>query len=212
MARNDDGEFELVLGNRQLISVFLIVVILLAVFFSMGYIVGRNSAPVVADARNAPGKPIVVEQPPLKPQAPADADTSAAAQPQAPPPPAPETKAAESAPAPEKKSAMPPAEAPKREAPRAEPKPEAAREAAAVRTVDEPAAGSYWQVVATSRPEAEIVAEVLSKKGLHTILTPAPKAGLYRVLVGPLANAAAMGQARAELEAAGFKSVIPKKY
>ena len=45
MARNDEGEFELVLGNRQLISVFLIVVILLGVFFSMGYIVGRNSSP-----------------------------------------------------------------------------------------------------------------------------------------------------------------------
>ncbi len=54
MAKNEEGEFELVLGNRQLISVFLIVVILLAVFFSMGYIVGRNSAPGTATetARN----------------------------------------------------------------------------------------------------------------------------------------------------------------
>ena len=44
MPKNDEGEFELVLGNRQLISVFLIVVVLLGVFFSMGYIVGRNLA------------------------------------------------------------------------------------------------------------------------------------------------------------------------
>jgi len=44
--RNDDGEFELILGNRQLMSVFFIVVILLGVFFAMGYIVGRNSSPV----------------------------------------------------------------------------------------------------------------------------------------------------------------------
>ena len=43
MPRNDDGEFELILGNRQLMSVFFIVVILLGVFFAMGYIVGRNS-------------------------------------------------------------------------------------------------------------------------------------------------------------------------
>ena len=50
MAKNEDGEFELILGNRQLISVFLIVVILLGVFFSMGYIVGRNSAPVIAES------------------------------------------------------------------------------------------------------------------------------------------------------------------
>ena len=45
MPKNDEGEFELVLGNRQLISVFVIVVALLGVFFSMGYIVGRNSSP-----------------------------------------------------------------------------------------------------------------------------------------------------------------------
>ena len=45
MARNDEGEFELVLGNRQLVSVFLIVVILLGVFFSMGYIVGPQLGP-----------------------------------------------------------------------------------------------------------------------------------------------------------------------
>ena len=52
MPKNDEGEFELVLGNRQLISVFLIVVILLGVFFSMGYIVGRNSSPAGDTARN----------------------------------------------------------------------------------------------------------------------------------------------------------------
>ena len=58
MPKNDEGEFELVLGNRQLISVFLIVVILLGVFFSMGYIVGRNSSPASVDtARNEKPKP-----------------------------------------------------------------------------------------------------------------------------------------------------------
>ena len=45
MPKNDEGEFELILGNRQLISVFLIVVVMLGVFFSMGYVVGRNSSP-----------------------------------------------------------------------------------------------------------------------------------------------------------------------
>ncbi|MCI0364063.1 MAG: hypothetical protein L0219_09300, partial [Phycisphaerales bacterium] len=45
MPRNDDGEFELVLGNRQLLSGFFIVVILFGVFFTMGYIVGRHSSP-----------------------------------------------------------------------------------------------------------------------------------------------------------------------
>ena len=49
MPKNEDGEFELILGNRQLLSVFFIVVILLGVFFTMGYIVGRNSGTVTAE-------------------------------------------------------------------------------------------------------------------------------------------------------------------
>ena len=45
MKNNETGEFELVLGNRQLLSGFFIVVLLFGVAFAMGYIVGRNSAP-----------------------------------------------------------------------------------------------------------------------------------------------------------------------
>src|SRR4051794_13723889 len=48
MAKNEEGEFELVLGNRQLLSGFFIVVILFGVFFTMGYIVGRHSTPTLA--------------------------------------------------------------------------------------------------------------------------------------------------------------------
>ena len=45
MKNSETGEFELVLGNKQLLSGFFLVVILFAVFFVMGYIVGRNSTP-----------------------------------------------------------------------------------------------------------------------------------------------------------------------
>src|SRR5690242_6878550 len=45
MPKNETGEFELVLGNRQLLSGFAVVAILFGVFFAMGYIVGRNSTP-----------------------------------------------------------------------------------------------------------------------------------------------------------------------
>src|SRR5437588_12814025 len=45
MPKNETGEFELVLGNRQLLSGFAVVAILFGVFFAMGYIVGRNSSP-----------------------------------------------------------------------------------------------------------------------------------------------------------------------
>src|SRR5262249_54954879 len=45
MKNNETGEFELVLGNRQLLSGFFIVALLFGVAFAMGYIVGRNSTP-----------------------------------------------------------------------------------------------------------------------------------------------------------------------
>ena len=37
MPKNEDGEFELILVNKQVLSVFLIFVILLGVFFTVGY-------------------------------------------------------------------------------------------------------------------------------------------------------------------------------
>src|SRR4051812_20355116 len=54
MPRNDDGEFELILGNKQLLSVFFIVIILLGVFFTMGYIVGRSSGSPETAKQSAP--------------------------------------------------------------------------------------------------------------------------------------------------------------
>ncbi len=70
MPKNEDGEFELILGNRQLLSVFFIVVILLGVFFTMGYIVGRNSGTVTAEVTPIPS---VVDARPPAAEAPARA-------------------------------------------------------------------------------------------------------------------------------------------
>lgn len=66
MPANEEGEFELVLGNRQLLSVFSIIVALLCIFFAIGYVVGRNVAmPPYEHASSGTGintaKPQVVE-------------------------------------------------------------------------------------------------------------------------------------------------------
>jgi cell division protein FtsN len=194
LPNNEDGEFELVLGNRQLVSVFLIIVVLLGVFFSMGYIVGRNSAPVLASeaSRNtAASKPIVVEHPRMAENGAAGEEQPAAIQ-SAKPSPAPPPAQHAPAPAPtkEEKAAEPPRTG----------------------VTAEPAAGEYWQVVATTRPDAEIISEALAKKGFRSLVAPAPKDGLFRVLVGPQKDNAAMAQARTELEAAGFKNPLVRKY
>lgn len=212
MAKTDEGEFELVLGNRQLISVFLIMVILLGVFFSMGYIVGRNSAPSAVEARNmqqTPAKPIVVQPPQStrtdQPQT-ASTETPPAA-PQAAPsqPPSSEPPAsAEPKPAPMKRE--PPAQ------PVMEKKTESPSARASSAPVEQPPPGRYWQVVSTSRPEAEIVSESIAKKGLRCLVTPAPKEGYFRVLVGPMSDTAEIAKTRTELEAAGFKNPFLQKY
>ena len=212
MAKNEDGEFELILGNRQLISVFLIVVILLGVFFSMGYIVGRNSAPAVTESAretkvSTPTWGQVNDS--AASAAAKNADTPAPAAEPAP------TQAAESSarPAPEASPAAPAVSAKVAKA-KPSPLPPAApaSPASAAPAAGDLAPGEYWQVVATARPDAEIIAEALSKKGFHAVVAPAPKDGIFRVLVGPLKDAATQAQTRTGLEAAGFKNPIVRKY
>jgi len=207
--RNEEGEFELVLANRQLLSVFFIVVILLGVFFTMGYIVGRSSAPVLtADAtppRRTDTKPLVVDsaapdpaQAPLT-EAPAESTrpiTTAPQQPAEPAKSAPkQSPIAKSEP---RAEAVPPAksEPSKSERPKAEP-PKGAK--------GEPASGeTYLQLVATAKAEVDVMVDVLKKKGFHAIQSPVPnKDGWMRVLVGPIADGT-LNKVRADLESSGF--------
>lgn len=213
MPRNEDGEFELVLANRQLLSVFFIVVILLGVFFTMGYIVGRSSSPVVtADAtaaRREETKPLVVDSPapPAKETPPAATPADApkgpiSTAPQQPTEPAPDTKAA-------------PAPAQQEKQEKREPPPVAAKAAAPAGGKGEPVAGEkYLQLVATAKAEADVMLDVLKKKGFNAIESPVPgKDGWFRVLVGPVADGA-MNKTKADLQAAGFPGdkSIPKTF
>lgn len=225
MPKTDEGEFELILGNKQLISVFLIVVVLLGVFFSMGYIVGRNSTAPAAEAARTTVKPAPTDTPPPAdttasvstpenppqepPTKPSDADSKAAG---------PETthpqQAAASGPA---TSAAKPAAKPPAQNQSAASKPSAvgppASAAVPAPVSREPGNGMYWQVTATSRFGAEVISEALNKKGFHSLLTPVPgKEGFFRVLVGPLADSATQAETRTKLEAAGFKNPVPRRY
>jgi cell division septation protein DedD len=196
--RNDDGEFELILGNRQLLSVFFIVVILLGVFFTMGYIVGRNSAPVTAadsgTPRRAESKPLVVDSavPPSQESAPAK-EAPAVGEPASAQP----VSTQPQQPAAEKKE---PAKEAKKEPARREP-PETAKTSAA------PAggpSGTYLQLAATNKREAEIMVDVLKRKEFKAITAEiAERPGMFRVLVGPVSEAD-LNKTRADLQGAGF--------
>ena len=203
MPRNDEGEFELILGNRQLLSVFFIVVVLLGVFFTMGYIVGRNSGPAASSmAQNTKQ---------ATPDTPVAAAASQSAPDAATPPPDPKqvdaTKpsAIETHPAAETPRVQEP---PKRQRP---PEPEPVPPTRAMPLNGE----TYLQVAAIGKPEADLFVDVLSKKGFHALDAPVPgSAALFRVLVGPLKDASTIAKIRTELQNAGFKGydAIVRKY
>ena len=192
MKNTETGEFEMVLGNRQLLSGFFIVVILFAVFFAMGYIVGRNSTPVSQLAANR------------------DQSSGAAPSNTRPQP------ASGTAPAPQE----PPTDEAGGTAPASEPQPrtQAAQPSAAKTDAQAPAAAAaaelapgetYLQVTAVKQDVAETVSKTLRDKGFPAVLSPGP-AGKTRVLVGPYTDLAKLGQAKADLERLGFSPFVKR--
>jgi cell division septation protein DedD len=190
MKNNETGEFELVLGNRQLLSGFFIVVILFAVFFVMGYIVGRNSTPATQMAANRDAGVGTGTPSPQRPQA----SSGSVATPQNAPAATSESKddstATEQPPA----TQPPPAAAVKTEAPAAADNSE----------------GTYWQVVSIGAHDAELLARTLKDKGFPASLSPAPNGKTTRVLVGPYADLSALGKAKVELENLGFHPIVKR--
>jgi cell division septation protein DedD len=190
--KNEDGEVELILGNGQLLGVFFIVVILLGLFFGMGYIMGRNSGAAasveIATAPKAEPKPATVESP----------------APQAAPP-----EASALAPAPPEPKEAEPKEAAK----------PAAVEDGQARSTPGPAAaenpsGAYLQLAATTKREAELEVDVLRRKNFRAMTMEVPeKPGTFRVLVGPISDGG-VNKTRDDLQAAGFpgRDAIIRKF
>lgn len=205
--KNNEGEFELVLGNRQLLSGFFVVALLFGVAFAMGYIVGRNSTPspkaqaeqakastTPQEARPQPAPPEPQPATEQQPPAPTDAAAADPANPQAAEP-APTTQPARDGPAAAAPATQPAA-------------PQPAPATAAVTTDPEP--GTYWQVTAIAEPQAQVFAKALRDKGFRVSLTPGTK-NLTRVLVGPYPDRESLGRAKSDLEGSGFHPVILKK-
>jgi cell division septation protein DedD len=75
----------------------------------------------------------------------------------------------------------------------------------------EPQAGqTFLQVSAVAKAEAEILTELLVKKGFRAMVAPGPTDKLFRVLVGPAKDTAELGKIKSDLELAGFKSIVRK--
>lgn len=207
-----DGEKELILGNRQLISLFFVVVALCGVFFALGYMVRgnalRNPAPTSEESASvsSPG-PTVKRQQPEPPREtlsemadgatadPAPSDTTPATQP------APRTSLAESRPTTRPESAPPPASF--TEAKRFQP--------AEAKPAASDAEGTYVQVAALSRPDAEATLRTLREQHFPASIAPSSKEGLFRVRVGPYHQVSDVADAKARLKVLGFSNTIVQK-
>jgi cell division septation protein DedD len=66
--------------------------------------------------------------------------------------------------------------------------------------------GSYWQVLAVPRRDAEVVCRTLKDKGFPVVMHSAPN-DLVRVLAGPYTDAESMDKAKTKLEEAGFHTI-----
>jgi cell division septation protein DedD len=192
-----DGEKELVLGNKQLISLFFVIVALCGVFFALGYMMGRpsgkqlvaipdsspatSSAPSAATTQPHEAEPSAADTPPALPDGQA---TQVATQ----------TQAAHDVPAPA------PSPAP----------------AAIVSTLGPapatPEAGAtYLQVTALGRSDADHLVKTLKEQNFPALLAESSKPELFRVLVGPYHQTADVADAKARLKALGFANAFVQK-
>jgi cell division protein FtsN len=205
------GEKELILGNKQLISLFFVVVALCGVCFAMGYIIGRNSSKPAAAADPPQASTAAAARPqdsePARETSEAPADSSSPAAQDAPAAPADSSPTVSPVAAPaggDQITTQPGRDT--QDTPRAhEPEP------AAQRAAPEPGGGSYLQVGAVSKVDAENLVKTLREQKLPALLQESPRKGLYRVLVGPYRQTADLAEAKARLKTLGFDNAFVQR-
>ena len=197
METDTEQHREVVLGNKQLLSMFFVGAVLLGIAFTIGYVMGKNTAVKIGDgsaAIQAPLRSRVVEP------APANEDQQPLSTPSSTPAPAPQTPREDRAPA--------------------KPAPQIARTAPKASTEDAPSShpvapetvstGSYLQVAALKREDADHVVKMLRTRGFPALLGESPKEGLFRVLVGPFQSMADLSESKQKLRAAGMESIVAR--
>jgi len=222
MAEQRDGGFELVLSNRQLLSLFFVVVVFFAAFFSVGYVVGfghgegSRPTPELAEAPPpAPAQeevrlpdsllmPAEQEAPEVSAPAPVRAEPKQSPRVVETPPPAKPTPAPSATP--QQKPAVKAAAGPATPAPRptAPPTPRPAAPSAAAA-----AAGYNVQVSAVRvAADANNVAGNLRQKGYPAHIEADRGDGWHRVLVGPFASREAAQESLKRLTTDGFTPLL----
>ena len=203
-----DQEFELILGNKQILSIFFLMIVLFGVFFFFGYSFGYNRAESDRELATATVEPIV-ESPDsvrvpdaLLKKTPAREVAREAAVPTG------SETADEGRVTRASRPAPTTAEKPRpfrdREPAAAKPKPAAIDPAAVARSI-------HLQVAALRvQSDARLLADKLSAKGYPATLFSQGGDGWVRVLVGPFRTTDAAKDYRRKLKAEGFDSILRK--
>ena len=219
MASGNRRNKDWVLGGRQLVGVFVLLVVLFGMVFTLGYLLGRNQydAQLRAAASILPGRPdSVIDKPvksvkPVKPvRGPAGADDIE--KPAAPPSDWDFYHSAEPA-----KPAVPLAE-PKSLVPSRTDVPGAGRSApridsarSNIKSVSPPIiphGATVLQVAAMARQsDAVSLAQALQQKRFPAFVLPPGADRYYRVQVGPYTEPQSADLARQKLESQGFKAI-----
>ncbi len=199
MASDNDQQQEIVLGNKQLLSIFFIVVVLLGVSFTIGYMIGKNTATVSAAGVSGSGVAALSTHQ----AAPVDSEPTPDRPASSDPAPAPEQLAP-------KPSGTQPAK-PYDGSGGADAKVSAAKpERPAVDSAAAAGTGNYLQVAALKHEDADHIVKVLRDRGYPALLGESPKPGLFRVLVGPFKTMADLSDSKQKLRAAGFETIVAR--
>jgi cell division protein FtsN len=212
MPPKQEEEFELVLGNKQLLSLFFLAVVLFAVFFSFGYMIGfgrgqSDRASAIASTEPAETPQYEVRLPdtlleeapkPVEPHAEIERVTTASHQ----------TPAS----VPERRAT---AEPPPTPAPDKKPEPTKAAKAEPAATKQEPVNSTdvgrsiHLQVAAVRvKDDAQLLVNKLQAKGYRVSLNDKANDGWYRVVVGPFKDEDSAKADQKRLSADGLNSLL----
>ena len=207
-----------VLGGRHLFGVFVLLVVIFGVVFTLGYLLGRNQYETLhAEASGLPMKPESVSNKPGKPgrdsaekttsTAPSspitDWDFFRSAEPAKPAEPAPELPKSPKSLVPSRTNVPAPVNA--------SPNPSVDTMRSNLKSVSPPPipqGSTVLQIAAMARPsDAVALAQALQQKRFPAFVLPPGSDRYYRVQVGPYADARSANLARQKLESQGFKAI-----
>lgn len=214
------GAGERVLEGRHVIGLFMLMLLFSGVFFTLGYVMGRDEASGQVRAETTgrgPGEPDILPKAEVAPKSsrvnkkkdamdtPVDSETSSSSDWEF-------YHAGDSSKADDRLNPVvnpAPASATGKSAGVGKTRNSAPKPSAQPSL--NPAGGTNLQVSATTREaDAMALANTLRKKNFPTFVQPPHGDKYYHVLVGPYADQKALEAARKALEAAGFKKVLVK--